>query len=91
MEIKYIICLERNYSVRGEKNILIKENERKVGWYDMESAISFLKKEYLEENVKINALGFNRLEEEQIRKGLEEILKKNKGSLLKFPTVSKIR
>jgi len=78
---KYSLYLEKR-NVVGD-NVLIKENNYKVGWYNINSAISFLKENYKDKTVEVFASGFNNIEKKEIINGLESLLK-DKYFVLKF-------
>ena len=79
---KYDLHLEKS-NVLGD-NILIKENNYVVGWYDIQSVISFLKESYRDKIVNVVASGFNNFEKKELMNNLESLLKENKSFLLRF-------
>jgi len=79
---KYNLYLERTNVVGN--NILIKENDYVVGWYNLESTISFLKENYKDKIANVVISGFNNLEKKELMNNLESLLKENKSFLLRF-------
>ena len=80
----------KKYNLRLEKanifgdNILIKENNYVIGWYNIKSAASFLRENYKDKIANVVASGFNNLDKKELMNNLESLLKENKSFLLRF-------
>ncbi|MEM3405573.1 MAG: hypothetical protein QW117_01200 [Candidatus Pacearchaeota archaeon] len=79
---KYNLLAERK-NVLGDK-ILLRENNFVVGWYNIDSLISFLKEKYRDKRVDLVVKGFNNIEKKEIINGIEKLLKENKNFLIEF-------